>query len=146
VDDHAFIRLGIKGILAGLPEWKVCGEADNGQDAVRLAKTLNPAVVLLDVSMPGITGLEVARAIRERDKTVKIILLTLHDSEELVRTAFRIGVNGYLLKTEAESELVRALRIVSGEGVYISPKLGADFVKSLIASMSAASSSSSSAS
>src|SRR5262249_15827852 len=110
VDDHSFIRRGIRSILEGSPEWEVCGEAENGTDAIRLAKELMPDVILMDVSMPGITGFEAARVIRERDSKVKIILVTLHDSPGLIRNAFRLGMNGYLLKAEAERELVRALQ------------------------------------
>ena len=133
VDDHAFIRRGVRGILQDFPEWEVCAEADNGRDAVRLAEELKPEVILMDVSMPGLNGLDAARSIRKRDASVKIILLTLHDSRELVRNAFQLGVNGYLLKTDAEQELVRALRVVIGDGTYTSPKIDADFVKKVIA-------------
>ena len=123
VDDHAFIRRGVRGILQDFPEWEVCAETDNGKDAVRLAGELRPEVILMDVSMPGITGLEAARSIRERDPHVKIILLTLHDSRELVRSAFRAGARGYVLKSDAEQELVRALNIVLGDGTYVSPAI-----------------------
>jgi DNA-binding NarL/FixJ family response regulator len=133
VDDHAFIRRGVRGILQDFPEWEVCAEADNGKDAVRLAEELKPEVILMDVSMPGITGLEAARSIRESDAHVKIILLTLHDSKELVRSAFQSGVNGYLLKNDAEQELIRALTIVVGHGTYVSPKIDAEFAKNTIA-------------
>jgi DNA-binding NarL/FixJ family response regulator len=133
VDDHVFIRCGVKGILEDFPEWNVCGEADNGSDAIRLATELKPDVVLLDVSMPGITGLDAARTIREADQQVKLILLTLHDSQELIRAAFRVGVNGYLLKTDAERELLRALRVVTGDGVYLSPHIDGNVVRSVIA-------------
>jgi len=133
VDDHAFIRRGIKGLLSDVTDWTVSGEADNGSDAIRLAKELKPDVILLDVSMPGITGLDVVRAVRETDRKTKVLLLTLHDSQELIRNAFLLGVNGYLLKTDAESELVRAIRIVLGDGIYLSPKFDPNFVKSLVA-------------
>jgi DNA-binding NarL/FixJ family response regulator len=132
VDDHAFIRRGVRGILQDFPEWEVCAEADNGKDAIRLAKELKPEVILMDVSMPGTTGLEAARSIRGSDPSVKIILLTLHDSLELVQSAFQLGVNGYLLKTDAEQELVRALSVVIGDGTYASPKIDPDFVKGVI--------------
>jgi len=140
VDDHAFIRRGIKGLLSDVTDWTISGETDNGSDAIRLVKELEPAVILLDVSMPGITGLDVVRTIRETDRKTKILLLTLHDSQELIRSAFELGVNGYLLKTDAENELVRAIRIVLGDGIYLSPKLDPNFVKSLVASLADSSS------
>src|SRR5215469_3400572 len=99
VDDHAFIRRGIRSILQDSPNWSVTGEAENGQEAVRLAEELKPDVILMDVSMPGMTGLEATRLIRQRNPKAKVLLLTLHDSRELVRNAFQLGVNGYLLKT-----------------------------------------------
>jgi DNA-binding NarL/FixJ family response regulator len=133
VDDHAFIRRGIKALLSDVTDWTVSGETDNGSDAIRLAKELKPDVILLDVSMPGITGLEVVRAVRETDCKTKVLLLTLHNSQDLIRSAFRLGANGYLLKTDAENELVRAIRVVLGDGLYLSPKLDPDFVKGLVA-------------
>jgi two-component system response regulator NreC len=136
VDDHAFIRRGVRGILQDFPEWEVCAEADNAMDAVRLAQELRPEVILMDVSMPGVTGLEAARSIRASDSRVKIILLTLHDSRELVRNAFQLGVNGYLLKTDAEQELVQALRVVTAEGTYTSPKIDSEFVKDILSKRS----------
>ena len=135
MDDHAFIRRGIRGLLSDVTDWKVSGEADNGNDAIQLTRTLKPDVVLLDVNMPGMSGLEVAKTIRDSGSSAKILLLTLHDSEELICNAFKFGVNGYLLKTDAEEELVRALRVVLGDGVYLSPKLDPEFVKSIVASI-----------
>ena len=132
VDDHAFIRRGIRGALSEETDWTISGEADNGKDAIKLAQSLKPDVILLDVNMPGMTGLEVARTIRETDNVTKIVLLTLHDPRELIRNAFKFGVNGYLLKADAEGELVRAVRVVLGDGVYLSPKLDSEFVESIV--------------
>jgi DNA-binding NarL/FixJ family response regulator len=137
VDDHAFIRRGVQTILHPFPEWEFCGEADNGKDAIRMAGELKPEVIIMDVSMPGLNGIEATRAIRKAQPDVKILLLTLHESAELVRNAFRAGATGYLLKTDAEQELVRALTVVVGEGAYISPKIDSEVVKSVISEMSA---------
>ncbi len=123
VDDHAFIRRGVQGILRAYPEWELCGEADNGNDAIRMTKELRPDAIVMDVSMPGLNGLEATRAIRRDDQKVKIVLLTLHESSELVKNAFQAGVNGYLLKTDAEQELVRALHVVLAQGKYVSPRI-----------------------
>jgi len=132
VDDHAFIRRGVETILESSPEWQVCGEASNGNDAVRLATQLTPEVVLMDVTMPGMNGLEATRIIRKEHPNVKVILLTLHESSEVLRSGFRAGASGYLLKADAEEELMKALRIVIGDGSYISPKIDQNVVAQVI--------------
>jgi DNA-binding NarL/FixJ family response regulator len=121
VDDHAVIRRGVEGILHSFPEWVLCGEAENGQDAVRLAENVRPEIIIMDVSMPGLNGLEATRIIHNLLPETKILLLTLHSSSELVRSAFRAGARGYVLKSDAEQELVRALNVLVGEGTYVSP-------------------------
>jgi LuxR family maltose regulon positive regulatory protein len=132
VDDHAVIRRGVQGILSTYPEWDLCGEADNGQDAIRLAGELAPEVVIMDVSMPGMNGLEATRIIHDVLPETKVLLLTLHSSSEFVRSAFRAGARGYVLKSDAENELVRALNVVIGEGTYVSPAIDARTVKESI--------------
>jgi DNA-binding NarL/FixJ family response regulator len=136
VDDHAFIRRGVQTILHPFPEWEFCGEADNGKDAIRLADELKPEVIIMDVSMPGLNGIEATRAIRKTHPGAKIVLLTLHESAELLRSGFRAGARGYLLKTDAEQELVKALTAVIAEGAYISPKMDSETAKSVINEMS----------
>ena len=121
VDDHAVIRRGVQGILRAYPEWELCGEAENGQEAIKLAETLKPEIIIMDVSMPILNGLEATRIIHELLPNTRILLLTLHSSTELVRTAFRAGARGYVLKSDAEHELVRALNVVVGDGTYVSP-------------------------
>jgi two-component system, NarL family, response regulator NreC len=123
VDDHAFIRRGVQTLLQPYPEWEFCGEAGSGSEAIRMVDELDPEVVLMDVTMPGMNGIEATRLIRSTHPRVKIILLTLHESSEVLRSGFRAGANGYLLKADAEEELMKALRVVIGEGSYISPKI-----------------------
>jgi len=132
VDDHAVIRRGVQGILSTYPEWDLCGEADNGQDAIRLAGELAPEVIIMDVSMPGMNGLEATRIIHDVLPETKVLLLTLHSSSEFVRSAFRAGARGYVLKSDAENELVRALNVVIGEGTYVSPAIDARALKESI--------------
>lgn len=122
VDDHAYIRRGVQSILSSSAEWQFCGEADSGNEAIRLADELDPEVIIMDVSMPGLNGVEAARQIRRRHPLMKILLLTLHESSELASTAFRAGVNGYLLKSDAEQELIRALHAVLEDRTYVSPR------------------------
>jgi len=121
VDDHAVIRRGVQGILRSYPEWELCGEAENGQEAIKLAETLKPEIIIMDVSMPVLNGLEATRIIHDLLPNTRILLLTLHSSTELVRTAFRAGARGYVLKSDAEHDLVRALNVVIGDGTYVSP-------------------------
>lgn len=123
VDDHVVIRRGVQGILNAYPEWELCGEAKNGEEGVRLAGELRPEVVIMDVSMPGLNGLQATRIIHDVMPETKVLLLTLHSSGEFVRSAFNAGARGYVLKSDAENELLRALNIVVGEGTYVSPAI-----------------------
>lgn len=132
VDDHAVIRKGIQSILGAWPEWQVSGEAANGEDAVQLTKDLKPDIVLMDISMPGMGGLEATRAIRKACPGAKVLLLTLHDSMEWVETALRAGARAYLLKSDTEGELMRALKVVAGNGIYASPSLDPDRVNRIV--------------
>ncbi|MGB2628244.1 MAG: response regulator transcription factor [Candidatus Acidiferrum sp.] len=135
VDDHAFIRRGVNSILQSFPEWELCAEAENGKEAVRLAGELHPEVIIMDVSMPVLNGIEATKLISRSHPEIKIVLLTLHDSAELLRSGFRAGARGYLLKSDAEQELLKALRVVVGEGSYISPRIDSQLIKSVIEEM-----------
>ena len=139
VDDHAFIRRGVQTLLQPYPEWELIGEAGNGNDAIRMVDELNPEVVLMDVTMPGMNGIEATRLIRSGHPNVKIILLTLHESSEVLRSGFRAGANGYLFKADAEEELMKALRVVTGDGSYISPKIDPVVVTNIIKEIRSAS-------
>lgn len=132
VDDHAFIRRGVQSILQSFPEWELCGEASSGLDAIPLVSSLNPDVVLMDVTMPGMNGIDATRIIRSLHPEVKIVLLTLHESSEILRSGFRAGANGYLLKADAEEELLKAMRVVVGGGSYISPRIDGRVVNEVV--------------
>jgi DNA-binding NarL/FixJ family response regulator len=129
VDDHAVIRRGVQGILNAFPEWELCGEASNGEEAIKLAEQLKPEIIVMDVSMPGLNGLEATRIIRKMLPGTKVLLLTLHSSTELVRSAFRAGAQGYVLKSDAEQELVRAMTVVIGDGTYVSPSIDGQLIQ-----------------
>lgn len=132
VDDHAFIRRGVQSILQSFPEWELCGEAGSGTDAIPLVSSLNPDVVLMDVTMPGMNGIDATRIIRSSHPEVKIVLLTLHESSEILRSGFRAGANGYLLKADAEEELLKAMRVVVGGGSYVSPRIDGRVVNEVV--------------
>lgn len=136
VDDHAFIRRGIQSILSCSSGWEFCGEADNGIAAIRMAADLRPDLIIMDVSMPGLNGLEATRVIHEAQPDIKILLLTLHQSVEILRSGFRAGAQGYLLKSEAEQELLRALNMIMGEQIYISPQVDLDDAQGVLAELS----------
>ena len=136
VDDHAFIRRGIQAILNSSPGWHFCGEAENGIAAIRMAADLKPDVIIMDVSMPGLNGLEATRVIHEAHPDIKILLLTLHQSVEILRSAFRAGALGYLLKSEAEQELLRALDMITGQQIYVSPKIDSEDAHGILAELS----------
>lgn len=132
VDDHAFVRRGVQMILESIPDWELCGQASDGLEAIQMVEQLKPDVVLMDVTMPGMDGIQATRLLRNANPQTKIILLTLHESIEVLRSGFRAGANGYLLKADAEEELIKALRVVIGDGSYISPKFDARVVEEAI--------------
>ncbi len=120
-DDHTLVRAGIRGLLQGLERVEVVGEAGDGQEALRLAETLRPDIVLLDIGMPGLNGLEVAGRLATVDPPVRVIILSMHISEEYVLRALRAGCAGYLLKGSAVAELEVAIRAVARGETYLSP-------------------------
>ena len=115
-DDHLLVRAGIRALLGALPDVEVVGEAATGEEAVVLAQELKPDVALLDISMQGMNGLEAARRIAEFADGVRIIMLSMHASEDYVARALRAGALGYLMKGSASQELERAIAsVLSGE-------------------------------
>jgi DNA-binding NarL/FixJ family response regulator len=138
VDDHMAIRKGIRSILRPWPEWQVIGEAANGEEAVHLAQDLRPDLILMDISMPIKDGLQATREIQVICPDIKVLLLTLHDSFEWVESALKAGARGYLLKSDTEVELVRALTIVAANDVYASPTLDPDRVRQILVRMAEA--------
>ncbi len=115
-DDHLLVRAGIRALLGALPDVEVVGEAATGEEAVLLAQELKPDVALLDISMQGMNGLEAARRIGEFAAGVKVIMLSMHASEDYVARAIRAGALGYLMKGSASQELERALAsVLAGE-------------------------------
>lgn len=122
-DDHTLVRAGIRGLLAALADVEVIGETGDGHEALSLAETLRPDVVLLDIGMPGLNGLEVAARLMKLDPAIRVVILSMHKSEEYVLQALRAGAAGYLLKGSAVAELEVAIRAVARGDTYLSPEV-----------------------
>ena len=108
-DDHELVRKGLRILLETQPGWKVCGEAVNGRQAVELAQQLAPDVIVLDVTMPELNGLEATRQIRKAMPAAEILILTMHESEQLVGEVLAAGAHGYILKSDTSRLLVSAI-------------------------------------
>jgi len=105
-------------MLAANPEWEVCGEASDGQEAILKAIQLQPDVVIMDISMPGLSGLRATQRIREALPQTEVLMLTMHESREMIRAAREAGARGYLVKSDADSHLIEAMRAVSRHEAY----------------------------
>jgi len=125
VDDHAVLRSGLRLLLEREEGLEPVGEAGTAEDAIRALPRLRPDVVVIDIEMPGMGGLEGAARIRERSPGARILFLSMHDQARDVRRAFDAGADGYLLKSAADEDLVRAVRAVAGGERYVHPSLGA---------------------
>jgi DNA-binding NarL/FixJ family response regulator len=120
-DDHALLRLGLKKILEERPEWQVVAEAGDGRTAVRQTLTLTPDVVILDIGMPLLNGIEATRQIVRRLHNVGVLILSMHADEAYISQALRAGARGYLLKDSAGTELIRAVSAVAAGKSFFSP-------------------------
>jgi len=132
VDDHALVRSGLAGLLERLQDFEVVGEASDGHQALQLARELHPDIVLMDVSMPGFNGLDAAERIHTEAPTSRVVILSMHCTEEFVAQALKSGALGYLLKDAAPSELETALRTVAQGQVYLSPSISRQVVESFL--------------
>ncbi len=122
-DDHAILREGLASLLAAQPDIRVTGTAAEGREAVREAARLLPHVVILDIAMPQMNGIEAAREIRERAPQSRVVILSMHSSAEHVFHALEAGARAYVLKDSAASEIVAAVRAVQAGRRYLSPKV-----------------------
>jgi DNA-binding NarL/FixJ family response regulator len=121
-DDHRLIREGLRSLLEG-QGFEVKGEAEDGRSAVRLANQLKPDAVIIDISMPGLNGIEATRQIREESPTVKVVVLSMRSDSQAVLMAFAAGASGYILKEAAFEEVVVALNVVAQGQTYVSPSI-----------------------
>jgi DNA-binding NarL/FixJ family response regulator len=122
-DDHAIVRTGIRHVLESEPGFIVVGEASTGAEVLELAASLHPDVAVLDISMPGMSGLHVAAELRQRAPETQVLILSMHDNTEYVLESLRAGVHGYLLKDTAATELRGAIRAVRRGESFFSPAI-----------------------
>jgi DNA-binding NarL/FixJ family response regulator len=122
-DDHRIVRQGLRALLTGEADFEVVGEADDGREALELVRRLNPDVLVLDLMMPGLNGLEVARQLPRQSPGVRVVVLSMYDDEGFVLEALANGVSGYVLKDSNSSDLVHAVREVAAGRRYLSPPL-----------------------
>ena len=131
-DDHALVRTGIRRLLEDSGEVRIVGKASCGEDGVKLAQQLKPDVILMDVSMPGIGGVEACRRILQRDPTQKIIVLTIHNEQTFPKRMLEIGARGYLTKECGVDEMLLAIKQVVNGTAYIAPSIAQQLALSLL--------------
>jgi two-component system, NarL family, response regulator NreC len=122
-DDHDFIRQGTCAVLERQPGWEVCGLAANGREAVARASQLKPDIVVMDMTMPELNGLDAAVQIKRRLPETEIVLLSAHQSEEVIRSAFKAGVKSFIFKTEAHHLLVESVQALARHQVFLTPRV-----------------------
>ncbi len=123
VDDHGVLRAGLRAILGEETNYEIVGEAGSSEEALRAAVSLLPDIVLLDLSIPGIGGIEVTRQLHERLPRTKILILTVHEDAALVREALNAGASGYVIKRAVESELLAAIESAQRGDLYVHPSM-----------------------
>ena len=120
-EDHTILREGLRSLLCSDPDFDVVGEAEDGRDAIRCVEALSPDLVLMDLSMPRMNGLDAIKEIKKQNPEIKIIVLTVHKTEEYILATLQAGADGYLLKDATHSELVMAIKNVIAGKRYLSP-------------------------
>ena len=123
VDDHGVLRAGLRALLEDEPDFQVVGEAADGEEGLRQAEALKPDIVLMDISMPGVDGIEATRRVHASLPNTRVLLLTVHEDKSLLREAIQSGASGYILKRAVESELINAIRAVGRGELYVHPAM-----------------------
>ena len=123
VENHALLREGLKMLVAQHADLEVVGEADNGRDAVRMAVRLMPHLVLMDLNMPGMNGIEATRALKMQSHEIKVLILTIHKTDEYIHESLKAGADGYILKDATHNELGIAIHSILNGGTYLSPDI-----------------------
>ena len=130
-DDHGLIRAGLHALLDDNPEFSVVGEAEDGLVVLRKAAELPPDIVLMDIHMPGISGIEATRRIKDISPKTRVLALTVHEDEGMLREMIRAGAYGYIIKRALESEIVHAIQVISQGYMYVYPSLTRSLMRGL---------------
>src|SRR6204780_1840129 len=122
-DDHEIVRRGLSSLLQKHEGWEICGEASDGREALELAKRLKPDVIILDIGMPNLNGLSTTRQMLQHDPNFKIIVLTITDSDQVIREALDAGARGFVLKSDAARDLEAAVDALQHNGTFFTPRV-----------------------
>jgi DNA-binding NarL/FixJ family response regulator len=122
-DDHEVARRGIRALLESHPGWEVCGEASDGRETIELANRMKPDIILLDIGMPNLNGLEAARQILATSPDAAILILTMHDTDHMVREVLRAGARGFVLKSDAGRDLVAAVDALQSQRTFFTTRV-----------------------
>jgi two-component system, NarL family, response regulator NreC len=122
-DDHGVIRAGLRALLAGFPDMNVVGEVTDGSEVLGKSIELKPDIVLMDLSMPNLGGIEATRLLAQRIPNVRVLILTVHEDESLLKEVIRAGAAGYVVKRAAQEDLIHAIRVVARGDLYVHPSM-----------------------
>jgi DNA-binding NarL/FixJ family response regulator len=131
-DDHEVMRSGLRTILEAHNAWHICGEAKEGDEAVRLALELKPDIAVIDLAMPGLDGLEVTRQIKKDLPRTEVLIFTMHETENMIRAVIAAGARGYVLKSDAGLKLIEAVEALSRHEPYFTPKASETLLEGFI--------------
>lgn len=134
VDDHAILRDGLRSLLERQPDLEVVGEAASGEEALQQTADLLPDIVMMDVAMPGMNGLEATQLIKQRFPEVKVLILTQHDNREYILPLLQAGASGYILKRSGGREVVQAIRQVYEQGAFLEPSIARQLLSGYVQS------------
>src|SRR5690606_25071909 len=139
VDDHAVVRAGIRMLLESDPDFEITGEAETGHEAVRMAGEQQPDVILMDITMPGMDGIEATQTIKSQVNSPAILALTIHEGKDYFFHMLQAGASGYVPKRAAPQDLLRAIRVVASGNVYLDPAVAKDLVSDYLTQVQAGS-------